>query len=80
MRLSISQRMPHGLLRAASWIQRPSVTGEIKVQQQKGHPYYYMFVVEKVPEARQGDEGVLQARRRTLVKPMVSYTPQRKGG
>lgn len=36
MRLSISQRMPHGRLQAANHVQSPPVTGERKTRWQKG--------------------------------------------
>ena len=36
MRLSISQRMPHGRLQAAIRVQSPPVTGERKARWQKG--------------------------------------------
>lgn len=39
MRLSISQRMPHGLLRAVSRIQSLLVTGGGKIRRQKGRNF-----------------------------------------
>ncbi len=40
MRLSISQRMPHGLLQAVSRVQSLLVTKEGKTRRQKGREFY----------------------------------------